>query len=90
MFDDRKRPGAGAWAASIAVGLILLPVLYLLLLGPVFFLHQNETLPDGAWSIAALPAQLWLEHVGTAPEWFWQGYEGGYLLWWGQWAGNGY
>jgi len=82
MPDERKRSGAGVWAAAIIVGLILLPILYLLLLGPVYGLVVQGALTEHTWGMAVVPVQLWLERVGAKPDWFWNAYEFGYLMWW--------
>jgi hypothetical protein len=83
VTDERKRPGAGVWAASIVVGVILLPAVYLLLLGPLYFLKMGGVITADTWYIAVVPVHFWLNHIGTEPGWFWRAYEFGYVGWWG-------
>ena len=80
---DRNN-GTGIWAALVFGGIVASPGLYLLLLGPAWYLVAHEMLPDVVWNVGAYPLRAWEEHVGfgSPPNALWWRYFD-YLAWWG-------
>jgi hypothetical protein len=81
MSEPRKHGTAGVWAAAILVGIVTMPFIYLLLLGPLQFLAMKDLLTADVWDALSMPMVKWLENIGSQPSWFWDTYDD-YLVWW--------
>jgi hypothetical protein len=81
MSEPRKHGATGVWAVSILAGLILIPLAYLLILGPALLLLCSETISLDAWTIVAQPAIQCGELLGDEPKAFWQMYDRYLDLW---------
>ena len=81
MNAEPRRAHADVRTASVLAGLILVPVLYLLLLGPLLSLYCVNAVSDDVWSIATHPVVLCGDYLRDEPEWFWQTYDRYLSLW---------
>ncbi len=81
MSDPRKHGATGVWSASILAGLVLIPALYIVLLGPLALLLANGTISHNVWFVVTQPAVQSIAYLGKEPEWLWMKYVQ-YLKWW--------
>jgi hypothetical protein len=82
MSAKRKKLGLGFWCAIAFATTAMAPVLYLLLLGPIYCLLINDKITENTYRVLSNPLQLWIDNIsGSTPAWFWQWYQA-YMKWW--------
>ena len=77
-MSQRKSDTFRLWVIGTAVGAILLPFMYLLLLGPMQLVASNGTI---AWQAAIYPVLRAREFAERRPRMAWGCYQE-YLRWW--------
>lgn len=85
-MSERKKPSIGFLATVVVVTVMAVPVLYLLILGPVAFLTFSDRIEFETYRVISHPVTLWGYHFGFRPEWFWLIW-GQYMDFWSEMAG---
>ena len=87
MGEERKKRVAGFWCFAGLATTVVIPVLYLMLLGPIYCLLINDKISDGTYLAVCYPLQLWIDKCGSTPTLFWQPYQR-YMMWWYEFPGT--
>ena len=80
-MSQHKRASVGFWAGVTLGCLIAAPLLYLALLGPVYFLHQSKIISVDALVFALYPVGCLSQLTNREPVCLWSAFDDYMELW---------